>query len=257
MARREVSGALLAAAFATLPVALAAQGPADTILVFVGADLGSALPELAARYQARSGSVVLAVYGSNRSLTSQIEFGAPADLFLTADGERLAALVARKRVVPGSVTPYARDRIVLATTRGPGRPAAHLRDLLQGEFRRIGIADPADAAYGDASQRALIGAGLWDRLGGKLVQGESTRDVALYLHLGAVEAGLLPSSAPRDAGLRYLAIDTTLYRPLELAGAVVAGSRHSRQAADFLVFLSSGEGLAVLARHDYLPPSAD
>jgi len=246
---------LLLTALLLYPAALPAQAPADTLIVYAAADLSRAFEDLGARFQARTGTVVTLVFNSSGTLALQIEQGAPADLFFAANVEYVTRLADSGLVLRGSVTRYARGELVLAWPRGARVAPRRLEDLRRAQVRRIAIANPDHAPYGQAAREALQAAGSWKRLQPKLVLGENVRQAVQYVQTGAVEAGLVSRALADTPELAWVPVDERLYAPLDQAVGVVSASPHARRAAEFLAYVVGPEGWSIMAQYGFSRPS--
>ncbi|MGE3483041.1 MAG: molybdate ABC transporter substrate-binding protein, partial [Gammaproteobacteria bacterium] len=146
-------------------------------LVAAAADLKFALTEVAAEFTVETGRTVTLVFGSSGTFATQLEQGAPFELFLSADEQYVFAL-ADKGLTRDRGMLYAIGRIVLFIPYGSPLDAdagwRGLEDALaDGTLRRFAIANPAHAPYGRAARAALHHRGLWDALAPHLVLGEN------------------------------------------------------------------------------------
>ncbi|HUF93886.1 MAG TPA: molybdate ABC transporter substrate-binding protein, partial [Candidatus Limnocylindria bacterium] len=185
---------LTALAMAALLVTASAGGGAaapPTLTVFAASDLTFALKELAPAFEQAMKVKVTLVFGSTGHLARQIEHGAPADVFFSANQSFLDALEAKQAILAQTRALYAQGRIVLVAARASGPELGDLRALLGDRVRRVAIANPAHAPYGRAAEEALRTAGLWEALRPKLVYGENIRHALQYVETGAAEAGIV------------------------------------------------------------------
>jgi molybdate transport system substrate-binding protein len=127
--------------------------------------------------------------------------------------------------------------------------------LLDPAVLKVAIGNPAVSPYGAAAEQALRAAGLYERVKSKLVLGQSISQAAQFAQSGNAQAGLLPRSmalAPplRDEG-RFVLVPTDPARRLAQAGVVLKAAKAPAAAADFLRFVLSLEGRAILQQHGY------
>src|SRR5208283_855390 len=148
---------------------------AQEITVAAAADLNYALKELTARFEQKTGDKVTLSFGSSGNLFSQIQSGAPYDLFFSADEQGPKKLAADGVMDPASLRTYAVGHLVLWVPSSSGLDPQKLRmDLLtQPAVQRIAIANPEHAPYGRAAMAALAHFGLDNKLKNKLVFGEN------------------------------------------------------------------------------------
>ena len=205
--------------FATAMLALSsALWAGEKITVAVAADLKFAMDEIVAAFQGdHPGTEVEVIYGSSGKFFTQIQQGAPYDLYFSADigyPQRLAD--AGQTASP--VRPYALGRIVLWS---PSRDATQmtLADLADPAIRKIAIANPKHAPYGKRAEEALRAAGVWQQVEGRLVMGENIAQTAQFVQTGNAQVGLIALSLalnPELAGKgRYALIPDNLHQPLE------------------------------------------
>lgn len=212
---------------------------------------------MAEHFEARTGRAVDLNFGSSGQLAQQIERGAPVDVFASADADHVARLARAGVLVPGSERAYVRGRLVVYVPAGGAASIRRLEDLARPEVERVAIAHPEHAPYGVAAREALAAAGLWEALAPRLVTGENARQALEYARTGNVDAALVPYSlaaGARDG--RILEVPGELYRPVDHVIAVVAGARE-RAARDFVDYVLSEEGRALLARHGFDPPAGE
>src|SRR5688500_14518929 len=178
--RRSMLGrAAVPLAMAVLATSSSAHGAPQeqppTLTVFAASDLTFALKEIAPAFEQTMKVKVTFVFGSTGNLAKQIEHGAPADVFFSANQSFLDDLAARNAIIPQTRGLYAQGRIVLVTAKAFGPKLVDLRELPGARVRRVAIANPAHAPYGKAAEEALRTAGLWEALKPKLVYGENIR----------------------------------------------------------------------------------
>lgn len=243
MTGRALQRALLAAWF--LLAALAAPASAQ-VSVAAAADLQAVLPEIGARFQRASGQTLRVTYGSSGQFVSQIQNGAPFDLFLSADESFVQRLVASGHADAASVAPYARGRLALwSRTDRQLDLGQGLRLLTSPAVRRIAIANPEHAPYGRAAVDALRHAGLYERVQSRLVLGENVSQAAQFAQTGNADAGIIALSltlapAMLAAGTAVeLSPDT--FAPITQTGVVLTASRRRDAARRFLQFLVQPE----------------
>lgn len=234
---------------------------AQEITVAAAADLNYALKELAARFEQKAGDKVTLSFGSSGNLFSQIESGAPYDLFFSADEQYPKKLAAAGLLDLASLRIYAVGHLVLWVPSSSGLDPQTLKmDLLtQPSVQRIAIANPEHAPYGRAAMAALVHFGLEDRVKNKLVFGENISQAAQFVQSGNAQAGLIAlslamSPAMKGAG-RYWELPSDSYPELRQAVGIVSASKRKQAAEVFLDYVTSREGAAVLEQYGFHVPS--
>jgi len=157
--------------------------------IAAASDLTSAMPKLAALFEKQTGAHVSVSLGSSGNFFAQIQNGAPFDVFLSADRSYPEKLEQAGQGEAGTLTPYARGRLVLWTPRSSrlrfetkeGNTLSGGLDALQRpEVRKIAIANPEHAPYGRAAVAALQYYKIYDRVKSKLVLGENISKTAKF-----------------------------------------------------------------------------
>src|SRR5437667_7829021 len=144
---------LILSAFLVLQEARA-QG--REIRVAAAADLKFAMEELSQQFEKQTGTRVNVTYGSSGNFFSQIQNGAPFDLFFSADIEYPKKLESAGFAEPGTLYQYARGKIVLWAANESGIDVSlGLKTLLDSRVKKVAIANPAHAPYGRAAVCAL------------------------------------------------------------------------------------------------------
>ena len=248
--RRWLPAAWLALAGA-MPVAGA---DAPSLTVFAAADLGFAFKEIVPRFEKSVGAKVSLVLGSSGNLATQIEHGAPADVFFSADRAFVERLAARGAVIAESRAVYAQGRIVLATARSFGPRLTDLRQLGDPRIRHVAIANPVHAPYGRAAEEALRKVGLWETVKPKLVFGENIRHALQFIQTGAAEAGIVALSVANVPEIEWTLIDSSLHAPLQQVAVVVKRTARPELGLAFIQFVNGPEGRSIMKRYGFILP---
>jgi molybdate transport system substrate-binding protein len=237
-----------------------AQLGAEEITVAAAADLNYALKELAGRFTKSTGTEVKLSFGASGNLFSQIQNGAPFDLFFSADSSYPQNLADMGQVDAHSLRTYAVGHLVLwAPNSSPLDPQKLKMDLLNDpRVQHIAIANPQHAPYGRAAMAALEHFGLKDKVAAKLVLGENISQAAQFVQSGNAQAGLIAlslalSPAMKDAG-RYWELPADSYPELQQVAAISAASKHKAAAQAFLNYVTSSEGRAILQQYGFRTP---
>ena len=250
--RRLVTALLLLAAVG--PAGAQTGAPGVGVTVFAASDLAFAFQELVPRFEKALGVKVTLVLGSSGNFARQIEHGAPADVFFSADRALVDALARADAIIPETRSLYAQGRLALAVSRKAARALKDLRDLARPEVRRLAIANPDHAPYGRAAKEALQALGLWERLRPRLVYGENIRHTLQFLQAGAVEAAIVALSIASVAEVDVVLIDPRLHGPLDQMAAVVSRSSRPELGLAFLQLVQGAEGRPIMKRYGFLVP---
>jgi molybdate transport system substrate-binding protein len=232
------------------------------ITVAAAADLKFAMGELATNFERLTGNKVNVTYGSSGNFFSQIQNGAPFDLFFSADLDYAKKLEAGGQAEPGTLYNYALGRVVIWTPPGVQVDvnAQGMSALRDPAIQKIAIANPAHAPYGRAAVAAMKKAGVYDKVEPKLVYGDNISQAAQFAQSGNAQAGIIAlslaiSPAMKDSGKMWL-IPAELHPPIEQAAVVVKSSQKKEAAKAFLEYVKSGAGTAVLDKYGFTTPPA-
>jgi molybdate transport system substrate-binding protein len=224
------------------------------------ADLQFALKDIAQEYEHQTGHKVEITYGSSGNFFSQLQNGAPFDIFFSADIQYPTQLQQNNLIVPNSLVKYAVGRIVVWM---PPESKVDLAEqkwnaLLDASVRKIAIANPEHAPYGRAAVEALKSAGIYDKVQPKLVYGENIAQTAQFVQSGNAQAGIialsLAVSPAMKSGQRW-EIPTDQYAPIEQAAVILKSARDKEAARTFLAFVSSEAGQRILGSYGFAIPS--
>ncbi len=251
--RAAIGLAAASACAAALGSAAWARGD-EALVVFAAASLGGAMGEIARGWEAATGRPVTASYAGSSALARQIEQGAPADVFVSANEAWMDALEADGLIRTGTRRDLLSNRLVLIA-HGPAEPVAigpglDLAGML-GEGRlAMALLDAVPAGlYG---REALTSLGLWDAVAPRVVQADNARAALALVALGEAPLGVVYATdalaEPRVSVLGPFPEGS--HAPIAYPAAVTAGSAHP-QARAFLDHLGSPEARAVFERHGF------
>jgi molybdate transport system substrate-binding protein len=248
------------AAFILISI-LAVQSRAQEITIAAAADLHSALDEITSGFQTEASVHVKVVYGSSGNLFQQIQNGAPFDLFFSANSDFPKKLEAAGLTVPGTYYEYARGHIVLLTSSTSALDLQQgLKVLLEPSVKRIAIADPGHAPYGQAAVAALKSQGIYDQVLRKLVVGENIAQAASFVTSGAADIGIVAKSlavSPSARGqIRFAEIPSDEYSPIQQACVLLKSSTKQEAARRFLTYIQGPEASKILQRYGFEVPSS-
>jgi molybdate transport system substrate-binding protein len=250
-----MSKQFLATLFALLFLTpLGAQTP---LRVAAAADLEPVLPPILVQFEKNTGIHAVATYQSSATLTTQIENGAPFDIFLSAD------LSFPKRLIDAgladSTTPvtYARGTLVLWERKDSALPPPSLELLRSPALKRLAIANPERAPYGRAAVAALQSLKLYDVIKPRLVTAENIAQAAQFADSANADAGLISLTSaltPRlSADGSYFVIPRDLYPPIEQGAVIISNTNRRDMAHKLLDFLLSPNVQTELARSGLTP----
>jgi molybdate transport system substrate-binding protein len=228
------------------------------ITVFAAASLSDVVTELVARYEHDSRRAVRASFASSSTLARQIENGAAADLFLSADEEWMAYLDERRLLVVGTWIRPISNRLVMIAPADRARPvelkAGFDLPALLGSGR-LATGDPAHVPAGRYAQQALDHFGVWDVAVPRLAPAESVRAALALVERGEAPLGIVYATDARASeAVQVVAVfPAESHAPIRYSFAILAG--HDRpDVRGLLAFLTSPAGLAIFRAHGFETP---
>jgi molybdate transport system substrate-binding protein len=233
------------------PVAARAQAP---VTVFAAVSLTDALRDLGQQWAARGNPAPRFAFAASSALARQVEQGAPADLFISADEAWMDYLAARSLVVAATrVSPLGNALVLIAPAGSPARVAlARGTDLaaLLGPRDRIATGDPSNVPAGRYAQAALTWMGQWDAVGHRLARADNVRAALLLVERGEAPFGIVYlTDAQASRGVRIVAtFPAESHPPITYPFALTRRAEGNAAARAFLAFLTAPEAAATWQR---------
>ena len=231
-------------------------GDASEVSVSAASSLTEAMQEFAAAWQKAGGERVVLNFGASSLLARQIEEGAPADLFLSADEAKMDDLDKKNLVVRETRRSLLSNTLVIVVAEKGSPAIASAEDLARPAVRVLALAEPGSVPAGIYAREYLVKKGLWDRVSARVVPTENVRAALAAVESGNADAAIvyrtdaLVSKKVRVAYEVPLADGPRISYPV----AVVKSARNPEGARRFLAFLASADGLAIFRRHGFLVP---
>jgi molybdate transport system substrate-binding protein len=229
-------------------IALAARAQAPTVLA--AASLKDALDEVASSYPAKP----VIAYGSSAALARQIENGAPADLFISADLDWMNYVEKKNLLSPGTRRNLLGNRLVLIAPAkqpvklqpAPGFPIA--KSLGSG---RIALAEPGSVPAGKYAKAAFEKLGVWDQVAPRIAAAENVRAALALVARGETPLGVVyQTDANAERGVMVAGVfPADTHPPIVYPAAALKGAKPGATA--FLEFLSQPAARAIFEKHGF------
>ncbi len=233
---------------------------AEEITIAAASDLNFAFKDLVADYEKATGTHVKLSLGSSGNFYSQIQNGAPFDLYFSADIGYPRKLEEAGLTVPGSLYRYAVGRIVVWTGLESNINVAKGFDALrEPKVKKIAIANPKHAPYGRAAVAAMEHFKVYDQVKDKLVLGENISQAAQFIDSGACDIGVIALSLALAPTMKargtYWEVPEGAHPPLEQGAVILKTSTRQDAAKQFLEFLKSSQGQEIMKRYGFTLPN--
>lgn len=224
-----------------LSIVLVSTMNAQKVRVAAAANLRYVLEDIKKQYEREHPKTKVDItFGASGTLTQQILNGAAFDFFMAADMEFPATLKAKGSAI-GSVVTYAYGKVAMwskETNLSKG-----LNTVLAPDVKKVAIANPATAPYGENAVNTLKKQGLYDKIAGKIVVGENISQAAQFAFTGNAEIGFIALSlalAPEMKGKGYVyELPSDLCPPIAQGCILVKGWERNGEAARFMKYVLS------------------
>lgn len=246
--------------FAGCLLQMVGAAQAAELTVFSAASLTDVLPILARDYTRTHGEEIRFSFGASSAIARQIEAGASADVFISADVEWMDYLAQRDLLRAGTRRVIAGNRLVLIGARrhGPVTLDRHLDFAALLGDGRLALGDPAHVPAGRYAQMALESLGLWDSIASRLAPAESVRVALMYVVRGEAPLGIVYATDARGVPeVRVLAEFPADVTPAIHYPAAVLRQAKAPSAASFVRYLADPAARAIWAAHGFTPAPSD
>jgi molybdate transport system substrate-binding protein len=228
-----------------------APPPPAKVLVFAAASLREALDEAGRQYERQTGVKVLASYAASSTLAKQIESGAPADVFISADLEWMDYLASRELIAGGTRANLLTNRLVLiCPVAARPQPTALMDVLMAGE--RIAIANPDHVPAGKYARAALEHFDVWPKIQDKLLPTDNVRIALSLVARGEAPLGIVyRSDAKAEPQVRIVAEFPANSHPAIVYPAAAVAESKNKAAKQFLDYLRTPEARTIFQKHGF------
>jgi molybdate transport system substrate-binding protein len=227
---------------------------AGDVTVFAAASLSDALRELAVLQQKTTGDTIRLNLGASSILARQIQEGAPADLFFSADEAKMDELARAGLIDPATRRSLLSNSLVIVVAAEGGPQLASAQDLIRPVVRRVAIAEPETVPAGIYAREYLRRQGVWEKITAKTVPTENVRAALAAVESGNADAGIVyRTDALSSARVRIaFAVPRADGPHISYPIALVKGGANSDGARRFLALLASPAGKSVFAKYGFI-----
>jgi molybdate transport system substrate-binding protein len=243
----------LALTFA-LSMVIPAAAHAATVRVAAAASLTNVLQELAPQYEKQTGDKVLFNLGASSMLARQIEEGAPTDVFISADEEKMDRLQRQHLIVNKSRRSILSNTLVIVVPLDSRTKIASPADLAGRSIRSIALAEPTVVPAGIYAKEYLRKVGLWSKVAGKIIPTDNVRGALAAVESGNADAGIVYSTDARiSKGVRVAyEVPLTDGPRISYPAAVIGDSKEKAAAQRYLDFLQSRPAQELFRKYGFV-----
>ena len=223
------------------------------VKVFAAASLTDSLRELATTYQKETGVKVSLNLGASSTLARQIEEGAPADIFFSADEAKMDRLENRGLLVKETRQSRLSNSLVLIVAAADGAPVQSPQDLAKPGIKRIALGDPKAVPAGVYAREYLEKLGLWSAIVSKVVAVENVRAALAAVESGDADVGIVYKTDAMISKKVRVAFEVPAAEgpKIRYPMALLKEARAQDAAAKFLEFLASEEATRVFVKYGF------
>ncbi len=258
-ALRRCAGLFLAALLlVAIPAPRPARAAAPELVVFAAASTTNAINDIGALYAKKGLGRIKASFASSSTLAKQIEQGAPADVFLSANIEWMDHLEKKNLVEKGTRKDLLRNRIALIVPQGSKarnmelKPGASLLPLL-GKDGRLAVGDPAHVPVGMYGKQALENLKMWDAVKGRIAPAKDVRAGLMLVERGEAPLGLVyESDAAASGKVRVIAVFPKGSHPEVIYPMGAIAGKQTAAAKAFITFLTTPEAKGIFKRYGFI-----
>jgi molybdate transport system substrate-binding protein len=229
----------------------------QTLTIAAAADLQFAMDEIVSTFKKTNPTYeVTVIYGSSGKFHTQIQQGAPYDLYFSAD-IGFPRELKNSGLAASDVVPYAIGRIVLWSASMDATKMT-LASLTDPKITRIAMANPKHAPYGKRAEEALRSAGLWKQIEPKMVYGENIAQAAQFVQTGNAQVGIVALSLAVNPELAskggFWLIPDNLHEPLEQGFVITKRATGNALARQFADYMGNKPARALMMKYGFVLP---
>lgn len=226
---------------------------AASLTIHAAASLTDAMKEISATYEKQSGDQLRLNFDASSILARQIEEGAPADVFLSADEAKMDQLEKVGRLAPGTRRTLLSNTLVIVVPAESALPIRSAADLAGPQIKKIALAQPGSVPAGIYAKEYLTAQGLWEKVGPKVIPTQNVRAALAAVESGNVEAGIVYKTDALISKKVKVALEISAAEGPRISYpvAVLIGSSDPTAAKNFLTYLESEPALAVFRKYGF------
>lgn len=224
------------------------------LFISAAASLTDVLKELSTAYSAKEPDVKLTfTFGASGALQTQIEEGAPSDIFLSAAQKQMDALDKKSLLLDGTRKDLLINKVTLITPKGSTKDIKSFDDINTDKVKKIALGEPKSVPVGQYSEEIFTYLKCLDAVKKKAVYGSDVRQVLTWVESGDVDCGIVyaTDAATSDKILVVAEAPQESHTPVVYPAAVLKSSKNADAAKAFLAFLSSDEAKTLFVKYGF------
>ncbi len=242
--------------FAAIVGTLLVPMRADSITVFAAASLTNALKQIGANYEKTGGDKVAFNFAASGTLELQIQKGAPADLFFSADEAKMNDLAKDGLVLDGTRRDLLGNSLVVIVPGDSTLTLASAAGLADPKFRKIALGETHFVPAGIYAKEYLEKIGVWEKIEPRVIPLDSVRAALAAVETGNVDAGIVYKTDALQSHKVKVAYEVPRAEgpAIVYPAALVKDSKHLEAARKFLDYLASPESQKIFQADGFVTP---
>jgi molybdate transport system substrate-binding protein len=235
-------------------LAVSTAASAAEVRVFAAASLTGAMKEIAPAFERATGERLVMNFAASSTLARQLVEGAPCDVFLSADEEKMDGLERRGLLLPGSRFAPLSNALVVVVPDDVQHPVKSARDLASPRIRRLALAEMRSVPAGVYARIYLQNAGVWKTIESRVVPTDNVRSALAAVEAGNADAAIVYATDARVSKKTRVAfqVPPALAPPITYPFAALRDSTNKRGARRLLEYLRSSDARRIFAKHGFL-----
>ena len=240
--------------FSLVALATCLSVRAGQLQVFAAASLTDALKKIAPAYEASSGEELQFNFAASNALARQIQEGAPADVFISADEAKMDALQKAGMILEGTRQSLLSNTLVVVVEADSPLKLDSARALAQPAVKRIALADTRGVPAGIYAKEYLEKTGVWKEVKDRVVPTENVRAALAAVEAGNADAGIVYKTDAVISKAVKVAYEVPAKKGPDISYpfAVVKESKNAEAAKKFLDYLKSEPALAIFREYGFI-----
>ena len=225
------------------------------LLISAAASMTDVLNEIAQMYNSVDPSTKLIyTFGSSGALQTQIEEGAPVDIFMSAAQKQMTALEEKDLIIKETNKTLLVNKVVLIIPVNSDLALTSFEDLNKDDVKKIGLGDPASVPVGQYSEEILINLNILEEIKPKSVYGSDVRTVLTWVESGEVDCGIVyaTDASSTDKVKVVTQAPEGSHKEVTYPVAVIKDSKNVDKAKAFLDYLSTDEAAEVFVKYGFV-----
>ncbi|WFA09020.1 molybdate ABC transporter substrate-binding protein [Tissierella sp. Yu-01] len=224
------------------------------LLISAAASMTDVLQEIAENYKVISPTTKLTfTFGSSGALQTQIEEGAPADIFISAAQKQMTALEEKDLIVKESKKTLLVNKVILIAPKDSNLSLTSFEDIIKDEVEKIALGEPTGVPVGQYSEEIFTTLGIWDKVKTKAVYGSDVRTVLTWVETGELDCGVVYATDAYSTDKVKIVAEAPegSHKEVTYPIAVIKSSSNVQKAQEFLDYLSTDEAVKVFEKYGF------